>query len=200
MRNLKLKIKPDIRYLDDMKNVLYDKKWLKTAKNLKLYYMYRGLKEKRGIRYDITVIPPVMLGKEFSKTKGHYHPKNSKKIFGNLVELYGIIDGQAIFLFQKIKKSIVEDVFAIKARRGNFIGILPKFEHITINPSKKKLILENWMSKKTKSDYSRLEKMKGACYFYTRDGWIKNKNYKIVPKLRFEKPLKKMSKNIIFLK
>ena len=70
--NLKDKT-PDIRHLNDMKDVIYDKEWLKTASNLELYYMYRKLEEKDGLKYDITIIPAQMLGKEFTKTKGHEH-------------------------------------------------------------------------------------------------------------------------------
>jgi len=51
--NLK-NIQPDIRYLKDMKEVVYDKEWLKKApRDLELYYMYRGIKKKDGLRYDI---------------------------------------------------------------------------------------------------------------------------------------------------
>ena len=65
--------KPDVRHLNDMKDVIYDKEWLKSASNLELYYMYRGVEEKDGLRYDITIIPSRMLGKEYVKTKGHEH-------------------------------------------------------------------------------------------------------------------------------
>ncbi|MCK4270648.1 MAG: glucose-6-phosphate isomerase, partial [Methanogenium sp.] len=50
-----------------------------------LYYMYRDLymneadHEKlaaQQLRYDITVIPPAMPGREYVKTKGHYHPND----------------------------------------------------------------------------------------------------------------------------
>jgi len=51
------KLTPDVRKLSDMKNVIYDKKWLKTADNVELYYMYRGLEEMDGLRYDVTLIP-----------------------------------------------------------------------------------------------------------------------------------------------
>jgi len=56
--------------------VIYDKEWLKTAPNLELYYMYRDLAEtetdfmeiiKNDLRYDITVLKPIRLGKEFNK-------------------------------------------------------------------------------------------------------------------------------------
>jgi oxalate decarboxylase/phosphoglucose isomerase-like protein (cupin superfamily) len=48
--------------------------------------------------------------------------------------------------------------------------------------------------------YKELLAMKGAGYFYTKSGWKKNKNYKIVPKLRFESPLKQIPSNLDFLK
>ncbi len=83
-----------------MKMVLHDQKWVKTAPNIELYYMYRGLKKKNGARYDITVIPPKMLGKEFVKTKGHYH-------IGSYGEIYIVLKGKAIYLMQKEKNVIL---------------------------------------------------------------------------------------------
>ena len=193
--NCKLQIdkKPDIRYLDEMRGVLFDKKWAKNAPNLELYYMYRGVKEKNGLRYDITVIPAKILGKEFVKTKGHEHSKN----YG---EVYKVLEGKAIYLMQKREKEEIKDVYAVKAKRGEVVIIPPSYGHITINPSKKILIEANWCSKKCKNKYELFEKMRGACYFYIKSGWIKNKNYKFVPKIRFEKPLKSMPKNLKFLK
>ncbi len=56
------KLTPDIRHLNDMHNVIFDKEWLKTAKNVELYFMYRGIEEENCIRYDITVVHKKMLG------------------------------------------------------------------------------------------------------------------------------------------
>ena len=185
--------KPDIRYLYDMKEVIYDQKWLKTAPNFELYYMYRGVKKEDGLRYDITVVPPKMLGQEFVRTKGN---RNSE----GYQELYTVLEGEAIFLMQKTKGEIVEDVVAIEAKAGNWVIVPPNYAIITINPSKKVLKIGNWVSEKTKNIYEDIEKMKGACYFYTQSDWVKNKNYDKIPKLRFEKPLKSMPKNLDFLK
>ena len=180
-------IKPDIRYLKDMKKVIYDKDWLKTApKNMELYYMYREVKKKNDLRYDITIIPSKMLGQEFVKTKGHRHFKYQ--------EIYTVLEGEAIFLIQKAKKKNIEQVFAIKAKKGDNVIIPPKSDHVTINPGSKELKLLNQISEKSKHDYGFIKKMKGACYFYTKEptqgeaSWIKNKNYKKIPKLRFKKP------------
>ncbi len=184
--------KPDIRYLYDIKDVIYDKEWLKTAPNLELYYMYRGIKNEKGLRYDITVIPPKMLGEEFIKTKGNCNSDN-------FLELYTVLQGKVIFLLQKTEKGKIKDVIAIKAKKGDSVIDPAGYYIISINPSKKLLKLGNWIPRKNKNIYKEIEKMRGACYFYTKLGWIKNKNYKKIPKLRFEKPLKKMPRNLDFL-
>lgn len=187
--------KPDIRYLDDMRTVLYDQEWAKTASNFEVYFMHRGIKIENGIKQNITIFPPLMLGKEFSKTKGHEHK-------GNYGEVYKILEGKAIFLLQKRKpvSKKIEDVYTVKTNKNEVVIIPPAYGHITINPINKVLKTRDWSYKNCKSDYSFFERMGGACYFYTKDGWIRNKNYKKVPKLRFEKPLKKMPKNLDFLK
>lgn len=191
-QNLKLK-KCSIRYLREIKSVVYDKAFAKQNPNLELYYMHREVKKYGEIRYDITIIPAQMLGKEFVRTKGN---QNSDK----LAELYTVLSGKAIFLMQKTEKGVIKDVVAVQVKKGEFVNAPGDYAVIVINPTKKELKLANWVSEKNKNIYKDLEKMKGACYFYTTDGWIKNKNYKKVPKLRFEKPLKEKPKSLDFLK
>jgi glucose-6-phosphate isomerase len=186
-------IKPQIRYLNEMKSVLYDQKWAKIVPNLEVYYVWRGVKQKNGLRCDITVIPPKMLGKEFVRTKGN---RNSK----NFQELYTVLKGKAIFLMQKAKGKIIENIVAIEVKKGECVIFPPKYAAVIINPLKKELKIANWVSTKNKNIYKELEKMKGAGYFYTKSGWIKNKNYAKIPTLRIEKPLKSKPKNLDFLK
>ncbi|MCD6500445.1 glucose-6-phosphate isomerase [bacterium] len=196
--------KPDIRFLNDMKEVLFDGKWAKKASNFELYYMYRGIKKKNGLRYDITIIPPRMLGKEFVKTKGHEH-------LGKFGEIYIVLEGEAIYLMQKRENEKIKDVYVVRAKKGDIVVIPPFYGHVTINPSKKTLKMANWVAEKCKSSYDLFEKKRGACYFAIAQKlkvknkklkikWIKNKNYKNVPKLSFEKPLKRMPRNLDFLK
>jgi glucose-6-phosphate isomerase len=186
---------PQIRHLYDMKSVLYDQKWVKSAINCELYHMHRGLKKKGDLRYDITIIFAKRLGQEFNRTKGN---RNSK----NYQELYTVLEGKAIFLMQKIQRGrtdIIEDIVAIEARKGESVIFPAKYAAITINPGNKELKIANWVSEKNNNVYKELLEMKGAGYFYTKSGWKKNKNYKIVPKLRFEKPLKQIPSNLDFL-
>jgi len=195
---------PDVRKLSDMKSVVYDKEWVKTAKDMDLYYMYRGVDKKDELRYDITIIPHNLLGVEFSKTKGHYH-------VGHFQETYTVLEGSAIYLMQKLNEAgEIADVYATRVQKGDSIIIPAFYGHVTINPSETDdLKMANWVSENCKSDYSLFEKAQGACYYYIRptsaesfgEGtWIKNENYKNVPELRFEEPIKTLPENLNFLK
>ena len=186
-------LKPDIRTLKDMGTVLYDKEWQKTADpDTELYYMYRGLKEKNNFRYDITVIFPKMLGREFNKTKGHQHNE-----YG---EVYIILEGEAIFLLQKTNNQNVEDVYAVKGKKDDICVIPPGFAHFTINPSQTELKLANWLDKKCENDYQGIQEKQGACYFYTQSGWVKNETYQNIPPLRFKPPQTSLPEKFSFLK
>ena len=198
---------PDIRKLGDMKEVIFDKKWLESAEDFDLYYMYRKVKQENGLNHNITVIPAKMLGIEFIKTAGHIH-------VGPQQEIYTVEEGEAIFLMSRITGSrqagqknqeyVVEDVFAVKAKKGESVVIPSFYGHVTINPSDKDLKTGDWSSVNTKSDYSLFKRLCGACYFYIKERgeakWIKNGNYKNVPELRFEEPLKETPENLDFLK
>jgi glucose-6-phosphate isomerase len=199
------KRKPDIRFLRDMESVVYDREWLKTAGNPELYYMYRDLKEKDGLRYDITIIPPQMMGREFVKTKGHEH-------IGSFGEIYIVLEGKGIYLIQKYspskkeKEEKIEDVRAIAAEKGDIIVIPSYYGHVTINPSSETLKTANWISPHCCSSYQLFEEKKGACYFALKNPasqeleWLKNNNYQNVPELKFEEPQKELPENLGFLR
>ena len=188
---------PEIRFLYDLKDVLYDQNWLKTAPNLKVYYMYRDLaanaKEHQqikdyGLRYDITIIDGHLLGSEFPKTLGHDHGRVPET---NLTypEIYEVLEGQAYHLIQKQKQGLVEDVFIVKAKKGDKVIIPPNYGHVTINASSQELKAANWTFRNFQSDYSVLKEKHGACYYALSDkensiNWLKNDNYQSVPPLK----------------
>lgn len=184
---------PDIRKLSDIKEVLYNRKWSETAEDCDIYYMYRGVEREGKLRYDITIIPPFDMGGEFVKTKGHYHPDN----YG---ELYMVLEGRAFFLMQKMKGSeAIEDIYAVEAEKGDYIIVLPGYGHVTINHGSEDLKMANWVVDGFESDYSPIGEKRGAGYFLTQKGWIKNENYEIIPELRFCNPEKSMPKDLSFL-
>ena len=190
------RIRPDIRRLYDMKEVIYDKEFLENAENIELYYMYRGVfldetdkktMEKNNLRYDITIIPPMKIGKEFVKTAGHYHPF----IPGTNVtypEVYEVLEGEAHYLLQKKENDKITDVVLVSAGKNEKVIIPPGYGHVTINPSKNVLKMANWVASGFLSRYEHIKKMQGAGYFETTTGFIKNENYEYLPELRFLKP------------
>jgi len=181
---------PDIRKLKDIQEVLFNGETKDPEKEI--YYMYRGLKNEGELRYDITVIPPLVVNEEYIKTKGHFHKQGHP-------EIYTVLEGEAIFLMQK-GIDPVEDIYIIKAKEGESAIIPPLYGHITINPSiKETLKMANWVSSKCLANYEPIENKKGSAYFYTLNGWIKNNNYKEVPKIREEKPISDFPRDLGFL-
>lgn len=187
----------DIRMAGDMKEVIQDKDWLKKNEDTELYYMYRGLwrsgdKEKimsEGLRYDITVIPPLKMGCEYVKTKGHYHPEAVPGV--TYPEIYEVLKGEAHYLLQKwsSKKSKLTDVVMIHAKAGDKALIPPNYGHITINPSEETLKMANWVDRSFESTYRNIVELGGGAYFEMIDeGLVKNENYEKVPEIRYIPP------------
>ncbi len=187
------KFKPDIRWAEDLKPVLAFPEELKE--NFPAYYMFRDLYYSKSdrdrilehrLRFDLTIIPPNKVGREFIKTFGHYHPIAE----GNLsyAEIYEVLSGEAYYLLQKVENGRIVDVIVVEAKAGDKVIIPPNYGHVTINPSNKELRMTNWVCRDFKSDYEPYERLRGACYYYTEDGWIKNERYGEVPEIRFVKP------------
>lgn len=185
---------PDVRYLDEVRMVMADQDFAKTAENSELYYMYRKLEVKDGLRYDVTVIPPRMFGNEFVKTKGHIHA-------GFYGEVYMVLEGEGIYFAQLGDENEIKDVFAVHGKKGDVIIIPAGYGHVTINPGKEQLKTANWIAEHDKGDFSMFEKNQGGCYYYVAPGnWVKNEHYKNVPPLRFEEPLKEVPADLEFLR
>ncbi|MFY9540480.1 MAG: glucose-6-phosphate isomerase family protein [Methanosarcina flavescens] len=183
---------PDVRTLYDMREVIADKQWLKTAENFELYYMYRELARSKeelelmqefGLRYDITVIPPAKLGKEYIKTAGHYHPKIPKADI-SYSEIYQVLEGSAVYILQKAGGGLkIADVIAVEAQKGDIVFIPPDYGHITINRSEKVLKMANWVSRDFSSLYEPVRQFGGGAYFLLEEGFVRNPNYCFVPEI-----------------
>lgn len=192
----------DVRKLHDLEDVLFDKEWFDTtdARNKDMYYMFRDLAKNdsdleliksQHLRYDITVIPPGMLGSEYIKTVGHYHPKVPGKDV-SYPEIYQVLEGSAMYLLQKVEhgeEDIVQDIAIIKAEKGDLVLIPPEYGHVTINASETTLEMANWVCRDFSSVYEPIKRLCGASYFLLKDGFAKNPLYKEVPPLRYLEPL-----------
>ncbi len=187
---------PDVRMLRDMDEVVYDKEWLSLQGDMELYYMYRDLSRNESdhkkifdnrLRYDITIIPAAMLGDEYIKTAGHYHPPVPGHEI-SYAELYQVLEGEAIYLLQKAEGDIVTDVVVCKAKAGDLVLVPPDYGHITINSSDRSLKMANWVCRDFSSLYEPVKKLFGGAYYLLKSGFIKNPDYQEVPEIRYVKP------------
>lgn len=190
------RVKPRVRMLFDMEEVIYDREWLLGAENIELYYMYRELSlskndalvmKEHNLRYDITIMPPRMLGCEFVKTAGHYHPE-VPGTDTTYPEMYEVLSGEAHYLMQKPDGDGIEDVVLIKAGEGDKVIIPPGYGHLTINASNRVLKMANWVARDFESLYSPMKEKGGGAYFFLDTGMVKNPRYGSVPGIRMLKP------------
>ncbi|HHX59114.1 MAG TPA: glucose-6-phosphate isomerase [Candidatus Moranbacteria bacterium] len=186
---------PDIRRRQDMKDVLYNPE---ASGEDELYYMYRGVSyakdealiENKGLRYDITVICPGTLEREYIKTAGHYHPEKPGTGL-TYPEVYEVLHGRAHYLLQRPHPEDIdslETVLLVAAKPGDKVLIPPGFGHITINPGEDFLIMSNWVARDFSSVYEPVRQMAGGGYYelQTEEGpeFVVNKRYRSVPALR----------------
>jgi glucose-6-phosphate isomerase len=192
--------KPTHRTLAEMRKYLADPD--ATFGQASVYDMYRDIHlpqdemafKNAGLRFDITVFHPGLIGQEFCKTIGHYHPiKPGTPV--SYPETYEVISGKALFLMQKMDESSsqVIDIYAIEAKEGQDVIFLPGYAHFTINAINQKVITSNWAANEFESDYQPVAKYHGAAYNAIKGAagkpeFIKNTNYQNVPELKFLKP------------
>ncbi|HEV8601661.1 MAG TPA: glucose-6-phosphate isomerase family protein [Patescibacteria group bacterium] len=151
------------------------------------YPVYRGIHlpehneivTSNHLTYDITIPAPVMLGREFNKTAGHYHAnKPGLKIAHP--EMYEILLGQCLFLLQKMDEDFKEvlDVIAVEAGTGDKIIYPPNYGHILINLGSDALVTANWLSTDYKPLYQPVADYHGMAYYVVAS---KDKKYELVP-------------------
>lgn len=180
--------------LSDLSAVLRDP-FFSPAQDKVAYDVCRGEDKKIStegdLQYDLTKIYPGVVGKELYKTAGHYHS-------GGYAELFEVIEGELITILQKDDEAEgeVSEAYAVKARPGDRVIILPDYGFCSINPStEKELIISNWIDTKAQNQYEIIEKNRGLCYYITNTGStgvspIKNPAYKKAPELIWLKPQK----------
>src|SRR4030042_1700651 len=141
-----------------------------------LYYMYRDVFKREGIRFDITVIPPRMIGGEYVKTLGHYHPGSEDG--PAYPEVYQVLRGTAEYIMQKKNRNGSVDAMIVSAQEGDILIIPPGWGHVSINRGEATLVMANLVYEGFESLYKEYEDNQGAAFYYLKDGQIvQNTNY-----------------------
>ncbi|MDD1776223.1 MAG: hypothetical protein LUP94_02590 [Candidatus Methanomethylicus sp.] len=178
------------RRLREMRSVLFDPSILeKMDENTILYSMYKEamldghkpLFREHRIRFDITIMEPIYLGKEFNKTLGHRHPEALNGL--SYPEVSSVLQGHACFLFQKMEEGAPKEFRVVHAEKGDTILMPPNYGHVTVNYGDGMLVTSNLVSTEFKSDYGGFLEKGGAAYYILKDGsFIRNKKYGRIPK------------------
>lgn len=188
---------PAVRKLSDIKGLLYDSAWGKTAPDMDLYYMYNDvalseahhqLMVEHKLRYDITIIPPSKLGTEPVKTAGHYHPLVEHTGI-TYSEIYEVLEGKAHFILQRGSPGHMADVIFIDAAAGDKVIIPPNYGHVMVNPGPDVLVLSDWVFRTFTSLYDTYVRCGGAAYFELAGGkLVPNEKYGDLPGIRSLEP------------
>lgn len=175
VRTEEREIQPSIRTFWEIRDVLLNQN-IFADKDAPIYYVFRHIYSRKDIRYDITYMPPKVIGEEYAKTYGHYHPKAADGYY--YPEIYRVLKGKTKIILQKELKDGSYQVYIVNATKGDYVFIPPSFGHVSINPDEEEeLIMENVVSDMFVSEYSRFKRMRGAAYYYCRDGIVQNTNY-----------------------
>lgn len=214
-------VAPRPRTLEEMRPVLYNQ----TATGPEeLYFMYRGLGwpedlpsfEAHSLRFDITVLRPGLVGGEYVKTAGHYHPPvpgddpaarrdhstapgataDKDRVAATYPELYQVLAGRAHYLLQKPdgdrRADRLADVVVIEAGPGDALYVPPGYGHVTINPGADLLVMANVVDASFSSVYEPYLEKRGAAYYEVeeqgRGYFVANDRYRDPPKPRLGRP------------
>lgn len=191
-------VEPHVRTLADSRAVLLDPS---AEGPSELYYMYRDIHRevdeevirRHGLRYDITILRPGRVGREYVKTVGHYHPKKPGQDL-SYPEVYEVLYGRAHYLLQKPTDDFqgVQEVILVEAGPGQKVVIPPNYGHTTINPGNLPLVMANWTADGFASNYAPMREHRGSAYHEAVEGgertFLPNPRYPEVPALRERVP------------
>lgn len=162
-----------------------------------VYTMFNGVYRRSdaerivdsGLRYELTLIPPRMIGRELIKTHGHLHnaPPGGNITYAEICE---VLVGTAHFFFQTLdpEEPAATHAFFIEAGPGDKVIIPPDLDHLTINASAGPLLFSDVVALGIQGVYDRYQKSGGAAYLEVRDDqtpvFITNPRYRRVPPLQ----------------
>jgi glucose-6-phosphate isomerase len=159
-----------VRTIPQMAKTLMGQVALEDLEVLDLYYMYRSVLRKDGMRFDITLIPPLTVAGECAKTHGHYHPKSEDGLA--YPEVYQVLNGSAVFIMQKKNRNGSVDVSIVSAKARDVVLIPSGYGHVTINSGDDALVLSNLVYDMFEPMYHEYDENRGAAYYYLKEGNI----------------------------
>ena len=180
---------------EDIKQFLKDKDNLKEEEVFRVYKTIKTIEDKElwdNISFDIIVIQPGKLGKEYKKTVGYY--RSFAENGYRYPEVYQVAEGYVEFFLQQPSQNHVriKDALMIRAQRFDVVVIPPIYGVTLINPSEKKAIISRIRATEVEEISEQYKQTQGECYYrMEEDKWDFNEKYEEIPMLRLEDPQNK---------
>jgi glucose-6-phosphate isomerase len=180
-----------VRRLKELEPVLYDRKCCRWPYlEMPVYEVYRDccndearhLLLKHGLRYDLTVMPPLLLGEECVKTMGHHHLSSGDR--GAYPEIFEVLEGEAKFLLQEECSGKVVRTVLLTVMEGERVVVSGDQGHVMINASSRRLVTGNLLSCNCVQTYDQYMRRQGAAFYVLNGGTlVRNTRYPQVPKV-----------------
>jgi glucose-6-phosphate isomerase len=181
-----------VRRLKELEPVLYDRKYCRHPYlEMPVYEIYRDccnneakrLLLRHDLRYDLTVMPPLLIGEEYVKTMGHYHLPNGS--VGSHPEVFEVLEGEARFILQEEHSEKVVKVMLLTVKEGEKVVVPGDQGHVMINASSRRLVTGNLLSRNCIQTYDQYIKRRGAAFYVLNGGTcVRNTCYPEVPEVR----------------
>lgn len=153
------------------------------------YEKDEALLEERGLRFDITVVFPGLMGRERKKTTGHIHACMPEKTTPH-AELYEVLSGTAMYILQPDGS---DKVITATLNEGDRILVPANCAHCTANAGEGTLVFDNLVLATGCNDYGVISENHGMALFLVEENGelklVRNKKYKTEMKCYTGKPV-----------
>jgi len=180
-----------IRRLKELEPVLYDRRCCRHPYlEMPVYEIYRDccndearrLLFEHNLRYDLTVMPPLLLGEEYVKTMGHHHLPNGSA--SPHPEVFEVLEGEARFILQEERLGKLVKVILLTVKEGEKIVVPGDRGHVMINASSRRLVTGNLLSLDCNQTYDQYIKRRGAAFYVLNSGIVENARYSQLPEVQ----------------
>lgn len=165
-----------------------------------IYTEYRKLNKKTdqdklfkcGLKHNLLVIPPNLLGIEFAKTHCYTHPHEDKPKLSCVLEcVYGVM---TVVMQSRKPKECNKDPYEIfevglvKAKRGEKVVVPCGYDFTIVNTRSQVSVISKIYMHDFRLDYRTIQREQGLAYYVIRKNArqenVINPKYKDVPKLK----------------
>jgi glucose-6-phosphate isomerase, archaeal len=127
----------------------------------------QALLDRYALTYSLVLLPPCLIGDEYVKTNGHYHPPIPGTTLG-YPEVYTGLYGRLLLALQRrsgTDPSHIMNFVIVELTPGVTITIPPNYAHCLINPTSEPAMMAGLYGKEFKPDYVMTRERHGLAWY-----------------------------------